>query len=82
MSSTLLSRHAPLVVLLGTAACVSSSPKSLEVVSRTNITGTINDSAVEGTVFATIDTGAGGSSSCTFPKLPIEFNPATIGTHW
>jgi hypothetical protein len=32
-------------------------------------------------VLATINTGRGGSSTCTFTKLPTAFNPASLGTH-
>lgn len=51
------------------------------VTSRTTITGSVNQSRVEGTVVATVNTGRGGTSTCRFTALPPAFNPGTFGTH-
>lgn len=55
-------------------------PKDIEVVSLTEISGTVNGAAVEARVTATINTGRGGTTSCQFTKLPDLFTPGTFGT--
>jgi hypothetical protein len=55
--------------------------QDIEIVSITEITGTVNGAAVEARVSATIDTGRGGITSCQFQKLPDLFTPGTFGTH-
>jgi hypothetical protein len=47
---------------------------------RTTISGIINDEPLRGRVSATLDTGRGGRSSCSFTKLPSGFTPASLGT--
>jgi len=53
----------------------------LDIVSNSSITGMVNGEAVEGSISASFNTGRGGSSTCTFSKLPKGFSPATFGTH-
>jgi hypothetical protein len=55
--------------------------RSLDILSRTVITGSVNASPFEGRVSATFNTRRGGSSSCEFDKLPTGFTPATMNTH-
>lgn len=55
--------------------------RDIDVTARTTMSGTVNDSPIEVDVLATFNTGRGGSSTCTFTKLPTGFNPATLGTH-
>ena len=64
---------------LSLAACRRT--RDIDVTSRTTISGTVNGSPLEVKVVATFNTGRGGSSTCTFEKLPTGFNPATLGTH-
>jgi hypothetical protein len=54
--------------------------KDIEVKSKTTYSGIINGSPIRVDVLATINTGRGGSSSCTFTSLPPAFNPAVLGT--
>jgi hypothetical protein len=54
--------------------------RDIDVASKTTYTGTINGSPIKVDVSATINTGRGGSSSCTFVELPSGFNPAVLGT--
>jgi hypothetical protein len=73
-----------LAVLVGVAACVSGDSRArsdVDIVSRSRITGSVNGRGVEATVAATLNTGRGGSSTCTFSRLPQGFNPGTFGTH-
>ena len=77
-------RRAPWLVSICLAACTcpTADPRpSVDIESRTNVTGTINGSAIEGTVTARLNTGRGGASTCRFTKLPPKFTPGTIGTH-
>ncbi|WP_428264107.1 hypothetical protein [Haliangium sp.] len=55
--------------------------QDLRILSITEISGTVNDSAVRGRIEATIDTSRGGVSTCQFPSLPKGFTPGTFGTH-
>ncbi len=55
--------------------------RSVDILSRTVITGSVNASPFEGRVSATFNTRRGGTSSCEFDKLPTSFTPATINTH-
>jgi hypothetical protein len=48
---------------------------------RTTISGMVNGEAMKGRVVATLNTGQGGRSSCSFSRLPTGFTPATFGTH-
>jgi hypothetical protein len=52
----------------------------IEITARTTYSGTINGSPIKVDVLATIDTGYGGSSVCTFTGFPTNFNPAVLGT--
>jgi hypothetical protein len=54
-------------------------PKDIEVTSKTRYSGAINGSPVTIDVLATINTGRGGRSACTFTG-PSGFNPAVLGT--
>lgn len=53
----------------------------MDITARSTISGTVNGSAMEGSVSATLNTDRGGNSTCEFPKLPGGFTPGTIGTH-
>jgi hypothetical protein len=55
--------------------------RSVDILSRTVITGSVNGGPFEGSVSATFNTRRGGSSSCEFAKLPTGFTPGTINTH-
>ena len=55
--------------------------KDIDLTSRTKYSGTINGSPIAIDVVAKINTGRGGSSTCTFATIPERFNPATLGTH-
>jgi hypothetical protein len=55
-------------------------PRDISVTSRTTYSGIINGSPINVDVLATINTGRGGSSACTFTSLPTGFNPAVLGT--
>ena len=68
------------VVMASTLASCRRT-RDLEITSRTAITGDINGSPLAVSVVAKFNTGGGGTSSCTFTKLPTGFNPGTIGTH-
>ena len=51
-----------------------------KVTARTTYSGIVNDSPLEVDVVAKFNTGRGGTSSCTFKKLPSGFTPASLGT--
>ena len=53
----------------------------VDVTAKTTVAGIVNGSPIEVDVLATFNTGRGGSSTCTFTKLPAGFNPASLGTH-
>lgn len=81
--------HRSLFVLLGITILLASlaltcrrqpGPKDISVTSRTTYAGMINGSPIKVDVLATINTGRGGSSVCTFATLPPNFNPAVLGT--
>jgi hypothetical protein len=55
--------------------------RDIDITSKTTMSGSVNGSPIEVDVLATLNTGHGGISSCTFTKLPSGFNPATLGTH-
>lgn len=57
-----------------------SKPNDVEVTSRTRYSGAINGSPISIDVLATINTGRGGRSTCTFNELPSGLNPAVFGT--
>jgi hypothetical protein len=72
------------LLVFGIAACARDGVQvrpDVDVTSRTTITGSVNQSPVEGTVTATFNTGRGGTSTCRFTVLPQTFNPGTFGTH-
>jgi hypothetical protein len=52
----------------------------IDVIVRATVSGIVNDSALEGTVLSSFNTGLGGSSTCTFSRLPAGFTAATRGT--
>jgi len=54
---------------------------SIDILSRTEISGSINNAAFKGSVTATINTGRGGRSACVYEQLPPLFTPGTLGTH-
>lgn len=56
------------------------STKDIEVKAKTTYSGVINGNPIRIDVLATINTGRGGSSACTFVTLPPAFNPAVLGT--
>ncbi len=76
-----------LVVVLSLASLVAfvigckRPARNIEVVSRTELTGTVNASAVNDRVEATINIGRDGHTTCQFDQLPSGFTPATLGTH-
>ena len=55
--------------------------KSIDLKVRGKVTGTVNGSAIEGSVAASINTGRGGLASCEFTQLPKGFTPATIAPY-
>ncbi len=59
----------------------SEAPKAREIVSNTDLIGTVNDQAVEGRISAVINPSFGGNSTCEFSALPKGFSPGTFGTH-
>jgi hypothetical protein len=69
-----------LFVSLAATCRQQRAPRDLEVTAKTTYSGTINGSPIKVDVLATINTGRGGSSSCTFASLPPAFNPAVLGT--
>lgn len=70
-----------LVSIIGCAREEVQVRPDMDVVSRSLITGSVNQSPVEGTIVSTIHTGQGGTSTCSFTQLPATFNPGTFGTH-
>ena len=68
-----------IVLLTSLAAC--RRERDVDVSAKTTISGIVNGSPMEVDVLATFNTGRGGSSTCTFTKLPAGFNPASLGTH-
>jgi hypothetical protein len=64
-------------------AFVAACPRArfIDINSKTTVSGIVNGSPMEVDVLATINTGHGGNSTCTFTKLPTAFNPASLGTH-
>ena len=58
-----------------------TAPKDIDITARTKYTGAINGNSIAIDVVATINTGRGGNSTCTFTSIPSGFNPATLGTH-
>jgi hypothetical protein len=55
--------------------------KDVEILSLTEILGSVNGQDVKASISAVIDTGRGGRSTCTFTALPERFNPGTFSTH-
>jgi|GEM_PF-3376168 len=54
--------------------------RDIDVTAKTTYSGIVNGSQMKVDVLATINTGHGGSSACTFINLPTGLNPATLGT--
>lgn len=50
-----------------------------EITVHTTISGIVNGEAMKGKVVASLDTDAGGRSTCEFSELPRGFTPATFG---
>lgn len=69
------------VILTAFLAACPRAARDINVNAKTMYSGIVNGSPMEVDVLATINTGRGGSSTCTFTKLPPGFNPATLGTH-
>jgi hypothetical protein len=55
--------------------------KGIDITSRTSVVGMLNGEPYEGEIFAKFHTVIGGSSRCTFTKLPDAITPAAINTH-
>jgi hypothetical protein len=53
----------------------------LDVTARTIISGLVNGQTIKGNVSAALNTAGGGRSRCEFSRLPLNFTPATLGTH-
>jgi hypothetical protein len=70
-----------LSVICAASFLLSCKKRSMDIVSRTVITGSVNATAFQGSINATITTGRGGTSTCVFEQLPPRFTPGTIGTH-
>jgi hypothetical protein len=66
---------------LATFSVACKRNRKIEIVSRTQVSGSVNNAAFKGTITATINVGRGGHSSCAYEQLPPLFSPATIGTH-
>ena len=69
-----------MVIVLSASFAACRRERDIDVTVRTTMSGIVNGSALEATVVATLNTGRGGSSTCTFTKLPGGFNPASLGT--
>ena len=69
-----------LLVSLAPTCRETRGPKDIEVKAKTTYSGVINGSPIRVDVLATINTGRGGRSACTFVSLPPAFNPAVLGT--
>lgn len=69
------------LLCLGTFWGACKRNRNLEIVSRTAVSGSLNNAAFKGTITATINVGHGGHSSCAYEQLPPTFSPGTIGTH-
>ena len=71
-----------IVLFASLTACSSQwGLRNTDVTAKTTYSGIVNGSPMKVDVLATIDTGRGGSSTCTFVNLPTGFNPAFLGTH-
>ena len=68
-----------MILIAAFAAC--RPEQDTEITSKTAYSGAINGSPIEINVVAKINTGRGGNSTCTFTKIPLGFNPASLGTH-
>jgi hypothetical protein len=68
-----------LILFAPLAAC--HRQQNIDVTAKTTVSGFVNGSPIEVDVLATFNTGRGGSSTCTFTKLPADFNPGSLGTH-
>lgn len=75
----LLLSAAGIILLAPLAAC--HRQQNIDVTAKTTVSGNVNGNPIEVEILATFNTGRGGSSTCTFTKLPPDFNPATLGTH-
>ncbi|MGB7201396.1 MAG: hypothetical protein WBD16_03910 [Pyrinomonadaceae bacterium] len=69
------------VILIAAFAACRPQQQDIDITSKTVYSGTVNGSPLEINVVATINTGRGGNSTCTFTKIPSGFNPASLGTH-
>jgi hypothetical protein len=63
------------------AGFLLSCHRNINIVSRTETTGTVNGAAFKNSIVATINVGRGGYSTCTFEQLPPQFTPGTLSTH-
>lgn len=71
---------ASLCTLLAGAFFPACVPET-EILSRTELAGSVNSAPVAGSIAATISVDRGGTSTCEFTSLPRGFNPGTFGTH-
>jgi len=70
-----------MVAVLFLSAGTCRKGQDIDITARTTVSGGVNGGALEATVVASINTGRGGTSTCTYTKLPSGFNPAVLGTH-
>ncbi len=80
-TEVLILSAASLILFASLTACPRGQIQDIDVTAKTTISGTVNGSPLAVDVLATFNTGRGGSSTCTFTKLPTGFNPASLGTH-
>ena len=77
----LLLSAAGIILFASLTACPRGQVQDIDITAKTTISGTVNGNPLAVDVLATFNTGRGGSSTCTFTKLPTGFNPASLGTH-
>jgi len=80
-TSLVLTIAVPLLAFSYSCRPETATTKDIDLTSRTKYSGAINGSPIAIDVVATINTGRGGNSTCTFTTIPTGFNPATLGTH-
>jgi hypothetical protein len=68
-------------IILSASLTACLRERDIDVTAKTTVSGIVNGSPIEVDVLATFNTGRGGTSSCTFAKLPAGLNPAALGTH-
>jgi hypothetical protein len=70
-----------LIVVLFASLAGCFRHAAIDISAETSVSGTVNGSPMEGNVLASFNTARGGSSTCTFSRLPAGFTPGTLGTH-